>query len=114
MRSPWLTRRAIGLHVTLALSLPSFCALGIWQLHRALDGNSLSWAYTFEWPLFALYAIFMWWRLVHEQPGPDGASASDGAPAGGAALADGEDDPDLAAYNAYLRELHARDAAGGR
>ena len=30
--------------------------LGDWQLHRALSGNELSWAYTFEWPLFAIFA----------------------------------------------------------
>src|SRR5271165_5453225 len=29
--------------------------LGDWQLHRAESGNSLSWAYTFEWPLFAIF-----------------------------------------------------------
>ena len=66
MRSPWLTPRALGLHATLVVVLPGFIVLGLWQLHRALGGNSLSWAYTFEWPIFAGYAIYMWWKLVHE------------------------------------------------
>ena len=50
----------------------------LWQLSRALGGNSLSWAYVFEWPLFAAYAVYMWWRFVHE-------AAQDGSPADTAA-----------------------------
>jgi hypothetical protein len=34
--------------------------LGDWQLHRALAGNALSWAYTFEWPIFALMGAVFW------------------------------------------------------
>jgi len=56
------------LHLALIVLVPTFFLLGIWQLSRALHGNLLSWAYTFEWPFFACYAIWMWWRLVHEEP----------------------------------------------
>jgi hypothetical protein len=56
------------LHVALVVSVPGFLVLGWWQLHRALSGNNLSWAYTFEWPFFAAYAVWMWWKLVHEEP----------------------------------------------
>jgi hypothetical protein len=56
------------MHVTLLILLPAFAWLTWWQLTRALDGNTLSWAYTFEWPLFAGYAIYMWWQLIHDQP----------------------------------------------
>lgn len=38
-----------------------------WQVDRALSGNELSWAYVFEWPIFAGYAAYMWWRLIHDQ-----------------------------------------------
>jgi hypothetical protein len=31
--------------------------LGDWQFHRAISGNGLSWAYTFEWPLFAGFGV---------------------------------------------------------
>ena len=44
------------MHVTLLVLLPAFAWLTWWQLERALGGNTLSWAYTFEWPLFAIYA----------------------------------------------------------
>ena len=60
----WTGARAVGLHLTLAVTLPAFTALGWWQLDRALSGNLLSWAYTFEWPIFAGYAVFMWWKLL--------------------------------------------------
>jgi hypothetical protein len=55
------------MHVTLLVLLPTFAWLTWWQLERALAGNTLSWAYTFEWPLFAGYAIYVWWQLIHDQ-----------------------------------------------
>ncbi len=55
------------MHVTLLVLLPTFAWLTEWQLDRALGGNTLSWAYTFEWPLFAVYAIYVWWQLIHDQ-----------------------------------------------
>ena len=69
MKQTWWSRRAIGLHVVIIIIVPTFAALCIWQVHRALDGNELSWAYVFEWPFFAGYAIYMWWRFLHEAPG---------------------------------------------
>jgi hypothetical protein len=62
----YFTPRSIGLHVILVILLPTFALLTWWQLSRALGGNTLSWAYTFEWPLFAGYAIYVWWQLIHE------------------------------------------------
>jgi hypothetical protein len=67
MNSGWWSRRAITLHVALVVAVPLFLTLGFWQLSRALHGNVLSWAYTFEWPFFAGYATWMWWKLVHEE-----------------------------------------------
>ncbi len=76
------------MHVTLLVLLPAFAWLTWWQLERALGGNTLSWAYTFEWPLFACYAIYVWWQLIHDQttavtrrmlstPGADGDPADE-------------------------------------
>lgn len=74
----WWSRRAIGLHAALVVSVPGFFVLGWWQLHRALSGNELSWVYTFEWPFFAAYAVWMWWKLVHEVPAAPRLDRSDG------------------------------------
>jgi hypothetical protein len=119
--------------VVIAIVIPSFAALCIWQVHRALGGNQLSWAYVFEWPFFGGYAIYMWWRFIHEDAGdadtatmpsaagaamppaaaapapagtPDSAAAADDD---GEGTGDAETDEQLAAYNTYLAELAARD-----
>lgn len=62
-------KEAWRLHVTLAAGL-ALCATAFWfELSRALGGNALSWAYVFEWPLLAVFAVYMWWQLSH--PGRD-------------------------------------------
>jgi DNA-binding transcriptional regulator of glucitol operon len=121
----WFSRRALKLHLVILLVVPAFLALCIWQISRAVGGNSLSWAYVFEWPLFAGYAVYMWWRFVHEDP--DSTPATDttaGRPAPAPAPQpqnsarrdddDEHDDAELAAYNAYLAQLAERDRAAGR
>jgi hypothetical protein len=76
--STWTRPRAIAAHVTLALSEPGFAALTVWQVHRALGGNKLSWMYVFEWPFFGGYAVYVWWRIVHdEEPARHGRAASE-------------------------------------
>jgi DNA-binding transcriptional regulator of glucitol operon len=90
--------------------VPGCVALTWWQASRALSGNTLSWVYTFEWPIFAAYAVYMWWKLLHDEPEAeprDGAGA--GAPVGAGeegGTGRGEDD-ELAAYNRYLADLNA-------
>jgi hypothetical protein len=68
VRSRWLSRGSVTLHVVVVLAIAAMLGLFWWQLQRALAGNKLSWAYAVEWPLFAVYAVYMWWRLLHEQP----------------------------------------------
>jgi hypothetical protein len=52
-------------HLTLAAGL-ALCAAAFWfELHRALGGNQLSWAYVFEWPLLGAFGVYMWWRVLH-------------------------------------------------
>jgi hypothetical protein len=63
----YFTWRCIGLHVLVLIVVPTFFLLGRWQYHSARSGNTLSWAYTFEWPLFGLYALYVWWRLINEK-----------------------------------------------
>ncbi len=119
----WFSRRALKLHAVILIVVPGFMALCFWQLSRALDGNTLSWAYVFEWPLFAGYAVYMWWRRVHEAPEGTPPPASAGEAAGGpdasapadpARAAQREEDAELAAYNDYLGQLAERDRAQER
>ncbi len=66
MRSVWFSPRSVGLHVIVVVLTPVFILLFLWQVRRATSGNTLSWAYVFEWPFFLGYLLYMWWRLVHE------------------------------------------------
>jgi DNA-binding transcriptional regulator of glucitol operon len=123
----WFSRRAVLLHLTALVVVAGCLALGWWQLNRALSGNTLSWAYAIEWPFFAGYGVYLWWRLVHEQPGelpvaPAGAAGdrpeADGRARDGPARYDEQDgdeeDEELAAYNRYLAELSASDERKSR
>jgi hypothetical protein len=94
----WLSRRAVKLHVVILIVVPAFLLLCLWQVSRALDGNSLSWAYVFEWPIFAAYAIYMWWRFVHESadetaPAPAPATEDTTTPPGPAGEKPARDKP---------------------
>jgi hypothetical protein len=63
----FFTRRCIWLHVVTLLLVSSFLLAAWWQYECARGGNGLSWAYVFEWPAFAIYAIYMWWQLIHDR-----------------------------------------------
>jgi hypothetical protein len=41
--------------------------LGDWQFHRAEGGNALSWAYTFEWPVFAVFGVVFWAKTILDE-----------------------------------------------
>jgi hypothetical protein len=108
--------------------------LGDWQFRRALGGNALSWAYTFEWPVFAVFGVVFWAKTILDEgrPGPKAAAAKAAAQAvaapggaglglpgaGGPAAAAGDDqdeaDPDLDQYNAYLERLNRQAPSAGR
>lgn len=96
--------RILGIHVAL-IGTQVFCWSGFaFELDRAVSGNTLSWAYVFEWPIFSGYAIYMWRRLLREEIGKNDPSPRDPNPAPA--------DLSLDRYNEYLREVHDRE--GGR
>lgn len=96
---------ALRLHLALALALAICLGAGWFELTRALGGNQLSWAYTFEWPIFACFAVYMWWKLLHDD-GSDPAPSSDDL--------DDETAAKLDAWNDYLAELREADREQGR
>jgi hypothetical protein len=130
--SPWrllVTPRWLGWHVFVILSVVGMGWLGDWQLRRAESGNSLSWAYTFEWPLFAIFAVVFWVKTIRDEVHPPAeAEPRDAfAPPGGMptpppgvprAVGGGEgsadDDEDLAPYKAYLARLTKEVRGHGR
>jgi hypothetical protein len=122
--------RWLGWHLLMVVSFWGMLWLGDWQFHRAMSGNALSWAYTFEWPLFAGFAVVFWAKTIRDEfrlkRGETlGASSGerDSLPVGvmgvqvsaaqTSAPADDEDE-ELSAYNAYLARLNAEVKNHGR
>ena len=109
----WFSRRALTLHAVILVVVPAFMALCFWQIHRAPGGNELSWAYVFEWPFFAGYAVYMWWRLLHEpcprarRRPPPPTAATGGRPSAGPAPSD-------AGAPAETEQETSEDAESGR
>jgi hypothetical protein len=122
--------RWLGWHLLMVVSFWGMLWLGDWQLHRALAGNGLSWAYTFEWPLFAGFAVVFWAKTIRDEfrLRRDGSAApASGEPAdlpfgvgtiqasSAQSAAPGEDeDAELSAYNAYLARLNTEVKNHGR
>jgi hypothetical protein len=125
----WLVR-----HLVMVVLVTGFLALGWWQISRAAAGNTISWAYAFEWPLFAGFVVFIWVREIQQElrphraggrardtttPAPPEREASDTAPGvtvrrpvrTARAAPPPDDDPALVAYNRYLAWLNANPGA---
>ncbi len=111
----------LGWHVFVILSVVGMLWLGNWQLRRAEAGNALSWAYTFEWPLFAIFAVVFWAKTIRDEVHPpaqaesrDAVALPGGIPVPRGDEEPGEDDEELAAYNAYLARLTREVRGHGR
>lgn len=83
-----------------------------WQIGRAAEGNSLSFMYAVEWPVFAIIGILGWWALLHQEEVDEAKKQARReyevrmrAEAQVARQVDDDEDPELAAYNDHLAEL---------
>jgi len=86
-----------GLILAEMICIPAFLI----EIVRALGGNTLSWAYVFEWPILGAYAIYMWRRLLLDVRGvPRPVRTSRPQPV---------DEEKLAEWNRYLDSVHRRD-----
>jgi hypothetical protein len=55
--------------------IPICLVMAVVQIVRAFGGNSRSWVYVFEWPFFAIFLYYMYWKLG--QPMPDWDDSDD-------------------------------------
>lgn len=115
----WLLR-----HVVVIILVVAFLWLGWWQAERAGAGNLTSYAYAVEWPVFAGFVVFMWFREIRlvlrgapvaatideNPPAPEPPVVPVAAPVVGTSRSpdDAADDDDLAAYNRMLAWLNAK------
>ena len=121
-----MSRRWLMWHALALVAIALFVFLGKWQWNRAMasDGTLQNLFYAFNWWIFAVLVVYGWGKTLHEDlvdlregRGPverAEAAAQVALPAlyarpRPADLDDPiEDDPELAAYNAYLAELNQR------
>jgi hypothetical protein len=127
-RPRWLflvSPRWLAWHGFAVLAAWGMLWLGDWQFHRAENGNPLSWAYTFEWPIFTIFGVIFWAKTIADEWRQPGGAANHAAALRAAGLAPADElalpgaahtpaltddeadaDPELAAYNAYLSRLN--------
>jgi hypothetical protein len=104
----WLVR-----HLFVALVVATCYGFGRWQLGRAQSRHSvLNWSYTVEWSLFGAFALLVWgWYLRDDLRGVD-RDVVERPPAPvylpRAQPVSTAEDPELAAYNAYLASLNQK------
>ncbi len=119
MRKRWFSKRALQLHLAVIVWVPVCVVCGWWQVTRAFAGNSLSYLYSVEWPIFAILGAVGWWVLIHTDPDTVGAKGlrraqrrpSTPAPAPPPVRHVEEEDEALAAYNDRLARLSESGAA---
>ena len=136
-----LTPRWLSWHLFAVAAVAGMIWLGDWQLRRALAGNGLSWAYTFEWPIFAIFGVVFWVKTVRDElqparqgggqpseialpagagragstgPAGTGPAGTGQAESGQMPAADEPADQELAEYNAYLAKLSSQVKGHGR
>jgi hypothetical protein len=115
----WASRRRILATLALLIWVPGCAVATRWQVGIALSGDLLGWVYSIMWPCFAIFAGLVWWHLVHDDPETVGTKglrrlqAAQQGDSGGPQVPETvrraeAEDPELAAYNAYLAELGRR------
>ena len=116
MKSKWFTSRALLLHLTLIGWLALCVSAAWWQVGRAVQGNSLSFMYSIEWPVFGVLGVLGWYAMlkmekVTEEQEQERRRYEESQRAQ-AQLARRtsvlSEDPSLAAYNDHLAKLGAQ------
>ena len=126
MPAGFLTPRRIAIGALCLFCLIVCCGLAWWQWNRfeSASGTFQNLGYVLQWPLFGLFPAFMLWRIRKlrreaaerdAEPKPESRAEWGHKPVADvprprpARVVAEEDDDELAAYNRYLAELHARD-----
>lgn len=128
-----LSPRWIAWHLLTLGAMVTCGFLSAWQWHRAGSamGSALNVGYGLQWPLFAVFFAWVWWRMLRieiaklreaapeTRPGTPSELAPRLARSGGPSpfvhrpgtvrVVSDTDDPELAEYNRMLAALAARD-----
>ena len=114
-------------HLLVLLAVAGMLRLGLWQWHRAhsATGGLQNYAYAGQWPLFACFGLYLWFRTMQEELRGTGRSRlsqrievdADIQRANGVVVGlqtevpVDDDDPELAAWNARFAALNAATTA---
>jgi len=110
------------LHIPLVVVLLVCAALTVIEARRATEGVWRAWWYMFEWPVFGLFAIWVWHRYRTEgnvarsmvQRWRDRVEEYEAeAPPPEPAASPIPDDPELLAWQEYADDLKRREPPGG-
>lgn len=102
-------------HVLVLAAVAACLWLGWWQLARfeSETGGAQNAGYALQWPVFGAFALFFWARVIRAELHPaeqdDSRPQEPAVPRAPRILVDENTDPELAAYNRYLAQLHAAD-----
>ena len=101
-------RDAMRIHLGLALCLLICVPAFLFEITRAIGGNELSWAYVVEWPLFIVFGVYMWRRLLEGDAGNRTSRSNNVDPNGEGRRPERarKESAQLDAWNQYLAELH--------
>jgi hypothetical protein len=101
------------LHIALIVWVLMCASAAWWQVGRAIQGNSLSFLYSIEWPVIGVLGILGWYSMLnmekvseHKEQARREYEEKMRADAQAARQAAAEvEDPTLAAYNDHLANL---------
>lgn len=133
-----LSPRWWGVHLLVVIAALVMLRLGLWQWHRAESktGGIQNFAYAFQWPLFAVFTLVLWWKTMRIEAaklrgddavtttGPLAGFGAQPLPPASISYHDGvrvgittqlpdvdDEDEEVRVYNAYLARLNARTPA---
>ncbi|HVW81340.1 MAG TPA: transcriptional regulator [Mycobacteriales bacterium] len=116
-------------HVLVLIAVLVMLRLGLWQWHRSQSGSGgiQNYAYAFQWPCFAVFAIVLWVKTIrlelHKEEGVEPTSRFGAKPFDEPKIKHvagvrvgitttphpvDDDDREVAEYNARLARLNAR------
>ena len=112
------------LDVPLVVVLILCTTITVIEARRATEGIWRAWIYLFEWPMIGAFAVWIWYRFTHEEGGgfvrrwrervarlEAQAQVQEQAQTDAEAVRQQEDDdPELAAWRSYQRQLRESDA----